>query len=289
MGGIFSCEVLRIKIGLFVPLFSERVLATDRAVVSYDGYGAIVGGGGSSDLLNQDDLLGDAAVSNRSVWNPAHGYDFLLRDVDRCDWARVDVSAEDFDPQKLDYSEPMMFTNWRLNKHLQRRTQKANMLREFGEKEVILSNAVTYSHEKKRVSFSEYVRSFDIAKELGPQTKAATSEVGGPLPNGVLQKALQKAKNATDTWYLCGDNFWNELLDEYVRPQWLPNAATGALAFGVGGTGSGIPLHRHGGALLEVTAGRKRWFVAPPGGQLRGGDNPRAQRTEDGKRFRSYV
>lgn len=79
-----------------------------------------------------------------------------------------------------------------------------------------------------------------------------------------LETALRM--NAGETWYLCGDNFWGEILAEYKRPGWLPGASNGSLAFGVGRTGSGIPLHRHGGALLEVTAGRKRWFVAPPFG-----------------------
>ncbi|CAD7957586.1 unnamed protein product [Amoebophrya sp. A25] len=191
-----------------------------------------------------DDSTSSTSASDFSDWDTTPGYDFLLRDVNRCDWERIDVTSSAFRPQHLDWSKPMMFTNWHMNAELQERTRKENMLQEFGNKTVILSNAVTYSHEKKRCSFAEYVEDFSIANLAS------------------LQSAL--SRNATDTWYLCGDNFWDELLNMYVRPEWLPGAASGSLAFGVGGTGSGIPLHRHGGALLEVTAGRKRWFVAPP-------------------------
>ena len=87
-----------------------------------------------------------------------------------------------------------------------------------------------------------------------------------------LEEALNK--DASTTWYLCGDNFWDEILDKYLRPiEFLPNAHNGSLAFGVGRTGSGIPLHRHGGALLEVPWGRKRWFVAPPS-DIKSDDTP---------------
>ncbi|CAD7964430.1 unnamed protein product [Amoebophrya sp. A120] len=187
-------------------------------------------------------------VENKANWSTVVGYDFLLRDVDRCDWEKIDVSSPDFDPARLDWSnKPYMFTNYRLNHALKAKTQKHRMLREFGDKQVILSNAVTYSHDKKYMSFAEYLKTFER------------------LPS--LDHELQK--NASTTWYLCGDNFWPELLDEYVRPSWLPNSEHGALAFGIGRTGSGIPLHRHGGALLEVTNGRKRWFVAPTSSEVK--------------------
>ena len=50
-----------------------------------------------------------------------------------------------------------MFTNYHLNKKLKQMTTKSEMLKRFGGKKVVLSNAITYSHDKKHVTLREYV------------------------------------------------------------------------------------------------------------------------------------
>merc|ERR1712070_1226657 len=152
-------------------------------------------------------------------WDKKHGYDFLMHEVDRCDWQQIDTaeiltklverldkangggsgvsggggSKETLqvtakmallkylatkDPSKygkgfeknlagigemflsdiIDWTKPMMFTGWSeiFNKKATELTSKQAMLRQYGEREVILSNAITYSHDKKYCSFAEY-------------------------------------------------------------------------------------------------------------------------------------
>ena len=78
---------------------------------------------------------------------------------------------------------------------------------------------------------------------------------------------------ANETLYLFGGNYspnWIDFLDNYPLPPcrtctgkspWKDNAA---VSFGVGGLGSGVSWHTHGGGFSEVFHGRKRWFLLPP-------------------------
>ena len=63
--------------------------------------------------------------------------------------------------------------------------------------------------------------------------------------------------------YQFGDNYW-DIVYEYARPEVFGrNHTEGALSFGIGRTGSGVPFHVHGPVIAEVMHGRKRWFMAP--------------------------
>ena len=126
-----------------------------------------------------------------------------------------------------DLTRPILFTNFKEHheRHARRDrlksvyelTAKPAMMQRYAEKEVVLSNAITYSHDKKRCSFQQYVDS-DMQ-----------------VPD--LHTAL--SMDAKTTWYLCGDNFWNDVLEHYWRPTWIAGAeeGRGSLAFGVGRTG----------------------------------------------------
>ena len=54
-------------------------------------------------------------------------------------------------------------------------------------------------------------------------------------------------------------------MDEYQRPPFFncSSDAVGALSFGFGGSGSGVPFHTHGPVFAEVLYGAKvrRWAV----------------------------
>jgi len=175
-------------------------------------------------------------------WIPDHFYDFELRDVDRCDFRKV--AMEDIGPD-TNWNEPLVITNMTTNAHLVEVCAKHRLLEQFGDKTVVLSNSVTYAHERKKIRFRDYVDSM--------QNKL-------PLEDMLV-------RNASDTWYLCGDNWWPQLVDAYVKPTWIPMEQPPSVSFGIGGSTSGIPLHRHGPALLEIFSGRKRWFVSPPSSQ----------------------
>ena len=56
---------------------------------------------GSSNAIKNGIIGRD--LSEVPEWSPVHGYDFLLRDIERCDWKKIDVSAKDFDPSMLDW------------------------------------------------------------------------------------------------------------------------------------------------------------------------------------------
>jgi hypothetical protein len=55
-----------------------------------------------------------------------------------------------------------------------------------------------------------------------------------------------------------------QLLSEYIRPPLEDSERKGSLSFGIAGSGSGVPLHRHGHVFAEVLYGRKRWFLFAP-------------------------
>lgn len=198
-------------------------------------------------------------------WDDAHVYDILLEDLHRCDFPRVHVNGSaskaleackepgnDCLGLGTDWAEhPWVFTRVNDNLHLRRNGPrscgKAGMLRRHGDRQVVLSNAITHSHGRNYKSLTQY-----MSEDMVPPT---------------TQEELL-AMNASDTWYLCGDNFWDEILDAYDRPKLL-GGERGAVAFGLGRTASGVPLHRHGAAFLETVYGTKRWFVGAPGTDLR--------------------
>uniref|UniRef100_A0A0G4FXV4 JmjC domain-containing protein n=1 Tax=Chromera velia CCMP2878 TaxID=1169474 RepID=A0A0G4FXV4_9ALVE len=129
-------------------------------------------------------------------------------------------------------------------------TKKESLLKKYGDVEVILSTANTFSHEKVKKSFREYV---DV--HVSAEAKRGKE--------GLVDSLLNTP--ATDVLYKFGDNYmgWEDLLGKYERPQ-LYGGQEGALSFGVGGSGSGVPFHEHGAVFAEVFHGQKRWFFSPP-------------------------
>ncbi|XP_061606067.1 jmjC domain-containing protein 8 isoform X1 [Phyllopteryx taeniolatus] len=139
------------------------------------------------------------------------------------------------------YSRPAVITGLTDNAKFRSLCSKQNLLREYGDRQVRLSTANTYSYRKADVSFRHYV---DVL--LGPQSP----EVLG-----------------SDTLYMFGDNNvseWRNLLDFYRPPPFLLPGTGRALSFGVAGPGTGVPFHWHGPGYSEVIYGRKRWFLYPP-------------------------
>jgi len=170
------------------------------------------------------------------AWRPDPLYEILLIEADRCDIPRVHVknsSAEALsgcqtpDGNCLDLGidwdkRPWLFVGLTENSRLREISGpcgRARMLQKFGNREVILSSMVSFSHGRKAKSFAEYV-----AEDMLPPP---------------FVTALEDGLNASSSWYLCGDNFWDEILDEYDRPRIL-GGDLAALSFGIGRTGSGV-------------------------------------------------
>ncbi|KAL6053868.1 jmjC domain-containing protein 8 [Balamuthia mandrillaris] len=115
------------------------------------------------------------------------------------------------------------------------------LLADYGNYTVILSSSNTFSYEKKESTLAEYIK-----ERMKPQD-------------------LQTLAN--ETFYHFGDNdhqAWEPLFDHYVLPPYVPATQQASLSFGLGGWGSGVPLHKHGPVWAEVFHGSKRWFLYPP-------------------------
>ena len=60
----------------------------------------------------------------------------------------------------IDWGTPMMFTGWSeiYNQKILQLTKFENLFRKYRKTPVILSNAITYSHDKKKCTFEEYLQ-----------------------------------------------------------------------------------------------------------------------------------
>eukprot|EP00388_Colpodella_angusta_P017406 GDKJ01043014.1.p1 GENE.GDKJ01043014.1~~GDKJ01043014.1.p1 ORF type:complete len:290 (-),score=30.52 GDKJ01043014.1:23-892(-) len=192
-----------------------------------------------------------------SEWNSDAIYRHITVDLERCDIPIVEIPTEcssfanlnSPDCRKFNHflsvpTEPIIFRGLTDSSSFRDLTRKSQLLRTYGEREVILSTANQFSHNKVKTSFADYI----------------TQHVSGDRPS---LEDLRK-KSASEVFYKFGDNYWNELLNKYHRPDWY-HGQTGALSFGIGGSGSGVPFHIHGPVFAEVFHGLKRWFFSPPG------------------------
>lgn len=103
-----------------------------------------------------------------------------------------------------------------------------------------LSTANTHSYDKIQVPFRVYV------------------------DNMMEEQTLDKL--GSETFYHFGDNnfeSFHSLFSNYKRPNFNISKG-GTLAWGLGGSGSGVPFHTHGAVFAEVIHGKKRWFLYPP-------------------------
>jgi len=75
-----------------------------------------------------------------------------------------------------------------------------------------------------------------------------------------------ESTNGVKTYILFGDTEITELeslLQTYVQPQYF-DTLDASLSWGIAGSGTGVPFHRHGAVFNEVIYGYKRWFLYPP-------------------------
>ena len=132
---------------------------------------------------------------------------------------------------------PVIIIDKTHNRDFSQHVTKTKLISNFGNIKVILSASNSYTKAKKTVTVEQYIN-----------TIMATPQTLKSLGN--------------ESWYLFGDNYgdeWNPLLDRLQISKFAGNENT--LSFGVGGQGSGVPFHFHGGGFSEVFFGRKRWFL----------------------------
>jgi hypothetical protein len=73
---------------------------------------------------------------------------------------------------------------------------------------------------------------------------------------------------SNETWYLFGETYskdWQRLLSDFCLPPCQTcTKDLSALAFGIGGRGSGVQWHTHGPGFSQSIHGRKHWVLYPP-------------------------
>lgn len=73
---------------------------------------------------------------------------------------------------------------------------------------------------------------------------------------------------SNETWYLFGETYsdeWKAFLKDFCLPPCQTcNDDLSALAFGIGGKGSGVQWHTHGPGFSQSIHGRKHWVLYPP-------------------------
>ena len=190
-------------------------------------------------MCSNEEIPSDYWTDPDREWDSSVLYDFLLTDQKRCDF---DVKYE-IPTEYMKYpTRPTIYRNVVDPHHFYGTTHRKNLLEILVDREVVLSNAITHSHGRNSIPFSDYL-----------------NYVMAPVS---LENAL--TRDAATTWYAFGENYW-PFVFEYPRPDGVfgRDHSQGSLSFGIGQTGSGVPFHTHGPVLCEVFHGRKRWFMAP--------------------------
>lgn len=138
-------------------------------------------------------------------------------------------------------TQPVVLTLSYANDALRAACSREALLTQYGDMEVVLSTANTYSYDKRRLPLRRYVEEHVVRQ--------------------------QDERSGRETLYWFGDHNYSALaplLELYQQPHLLPTSASVALSFGVAGTGSGVPFHVHGPGWSEALVGRKRWLLYPP-------------------------
>lgn len=161
--------------------------------------------------------------------------------TDFCNVPRVEAKDLTVPAFIGDYAgkRPVIIVDHEHNKHFPPYITKEKLKQDFGQIQVILSASNSYTKDKKTVSVNHYV-------------------------NKIMAQPQTLKSLGNETFYLFGDNYgdeWNPLLDRLHISKFAGSENT--LSFGVGGQGSGVPFHFHGGGFSEVFQGRKRWFLTP--------------------------
>ena len=190
-------------------------------------------------------ILVVAAVSALVDGDASHGWSRYDSPLDGpCTVERVpfdEMTADRFDSEYRD-NKPVVLTGMRdRNDAFRDACAKDVLLREWGDKDIVLSTADTHSYLKFTKTLREYVSS-----HTAPQR-------------------LDKRGDETLIWF--GDNNhteWRSHFDLCQKPPFGTSNADVAYSFGVGGPHSGVPLHVHGPGWSETIVGRKRWWLSPP-------------------------
>jgi hypothetical protein len=135
------------------------------------------------------------------------------------------------------------------NMRLSQEASKERILNHHGSIPVVLSSSNTYSHDKIRMTLSEYINTFDNTNNI----------------------------YANESFYLFGNNHggvWKLFEDIYELPPCKHCRTAGAITTGLGGQYSGVSFHYHGPGFSEVIKGSKAFFLYHPNADLKNSFDP---------------
>lgn len=163
-----------------------------------------------------------------------------------CSLARRSLlTQEEFESLHEEREPVIIAVPLELNAAFRSLTTKERLVKDYGEKSLVLSTANTNSYAKRRMTLKQYTAQ-------------------------IVDRPTTLSDRGDSTFYHFGDNdhtSFQALFATYVLPPWHATNTTAphpSLSFGFAGHGSGVPLHTHGAVFAEVLHGRKRWFLYPP-------------------------
>lgn len=177
---------------------------------------------------------------NINTWKQHDAKYDIIEDQGNCNIERVNhITNEEF-LTNYAYNKPVIISTENSNEYFKQLCERYQLLKDYGDKKIVLSTANTHSYDKLEMTLEQY-----IENTLYPQD------------------ITESGKN---TLYFFGDNNhteWKKLFEQYNMPPYKLPKKGPALSFGIAGIGSGVPFHFHGPGFAEVIHGSKRWFLYP--------------------------
>jgi len=142
-----------------------------------------------------------------------------------------------------DYTAPSPFTGC-THSVFEAKSSLENITRNLPENfNVTLSSSNSFSAHRRTIPLTQYL-------------------------NDTLSKETFPNQLSNETWYLFGETYsddWQQMMAEFCLPPCQTcTKELCALAFGIGGKGSGVQWHTHGPGFSQSIHGRKHWVLYPP-------------------------
>lgn len=142
-----------------------------------------------------------------------------------------------------DYTVPSPFSGC-VHSVFEDKSSLKNIIRSLPENfNVTLSSSNSFSTHRRTISLTQYLNETLLAETFPHQL-------------------------SNETWYLFGETYsddWQHMMADFCLPPCQTcTKELSALAFGIGGKGSGVQWHTHGPGFSQSIHGRKHWVLYPP-------------------------
>jgi hypothetical protein len=155
---------------------------------------------------------------------------------------RGHITQNDF-LKKYAYTSPVVFrrVSADYNSLFQEKSSLFNLLTVYGDTEIAVSRANTYSYSRRKMKFHEYI-SQNVVPLKGDNYLNIIENDHEDIDDKYLASRL---KLGNETWYFFGENNqkeWSDLFDSYQKPKYELPQHDFAYSFGIAGLFSGYYL-----------------------------------------------